>query len=384
MSPHPQPTDTAALPQHPILAHPRTGLPLTAIGYRRDGRPVWPALGGSQPVGGAPDPIPVLGATPPPAPATAPPAPQPGTPTGPQPTPPAAPVPVPPPLGGEHGFPPGTPVEQMTPPQQINFWRYHARRNQDQLRQYADYERIKGERDQLRQATQTDLERAQATARTEGESAGRLATGRQVVEAYFTAAAAGRLTEEQITQAVAGLNIDYFMPGGTVDRQRVYDHVNLTVGYAQPVNPYAQPGTTTPLPAPPGPGPVQAVPPAAYGQLPPAATPYGGYPPPAGHTPAVMPPGYGQPAAPGYPPPPTAQAPAYGYPGQTGHLWPDPYGATQRPVYDPAQAAPALPPRQVPDYGQGPSSAAPQNGLAAGAARAAERHGRTRSQQTGG
>ncbi|SDT74342.1 hypothetical protein [Actinoplanes derwentensis] len=383
MKPIPAITDLGALPQHPTLTHPHTGLPITAVGRRRDGQPIWPVIGGSQPVGGGPDPIPVLGATPPPAPQTTP-QPQPQPQPVPAPTGPPTPVPVPPPLGGEHGFPPGTPVEQMTPPQQINFWRHHARRNQDQLRQYADYEQIKGERDQLRTATQTDLERAQATARTEGESAGRLAAGRQVVEAFFTAAAAGRLTEEQIAQAVAGLNIDYFMPNGAVDRQRVYDHVNLTVGYAQPFYPYAQPG---PVALPPGPGPLQAVPPTAYGQMP---APYVGYPPATAPAPAAVPPGYGQPV-PGYPPQPIPgqappAAPAYGYPGQSGHLWPDPYGATQRQAYDPyAQAAGGQPPvRQVPDYGQGPSTAGPQNGLVAGAARAAERHGRTRSQQTGG
>jgi hypothetical protein len=34
-----------ALPLHRILLHPRTGLPLRAVGLRRDGRPIWPVLG---------------------------------------------------------------------------------------------------------------------------------------------------------------------------------------------------------------------------------------------------------------------------------------------------------------------------------------------------
>lgn len=34
------------LPLHPTLLHPRTGLPLQAIGFRRDGRAIWPQLGG--------------------------------------------------------------------------------------------------------------------------------------------------------------------------------------------------------------------------------------------------------------------------------------------------------------------------------------------------
>lgn len=33
------------------LIHPRTGHPIRPLGYRRDGRPVWPVLGGSEPTG---------------------------------------------------------------------------------------------------------------------------------------------------------------------------------------------------------------------------------------------------------------------------------------------------------------------------------------------
>jgi hypothetical protein len=108
--------------------------------------------------------------------------------------------------------------------------------------------------------------------------------------------------------------------------------------------------------------------------------------------PAPVAPAYGQPPVPGYPPQfgQPAAPPAYGYPGQTGQPWPDPYGTTLRqpPVQDPYARAVLgggqQPMRQVPDYGQGPSPATPQNGLAAGAAKAAERHGRTRSQQANG
>jgi len=32
---------------HPHLVHPRTGLPLAALGFRKDGRPIWPVLGAS-------------------------------------------------------------------------------------------------------------------------------------------------------------------------------------------------------------------------------------------------------------------------------------------------------------------------------------------------
>lgn len=35
------------LPMHPILKHPLTGLPLQALGYRRNGQAIWPIIGGS-------------------------------------------------------------------------------------------------------------------------------------------------------------------------------------------------------------------------------------------------------------------------------------------------------------------------------------------------
>lgn len=403
----------AVLPVHPE-PHPITGLPVRALGVTRRG-PIWPAIGGSQP-SGEPAPIPVLGATPPPAAsAQQPPAPQQTPPAQPQPqqpqapTPqqppaaPQAPVPAPPP-GGDNGFPPHTPVESMTPQQQANFWRYHARRNQDQLRTYADYDAIKAENERLKQLTQTDAQRAAEQAKQEGIQLGRQDTAKQVVEAYFAAAAAGRMGEQQVAEALPGLNIAYFMNNGVVDRQKVYDYVNTVVGYAQqaasPTLPGYGPQQGYPQQGQPAPG-------APYApQAPAPVGPYGAYQPVTPYPPqaqaaapaAPVAPGYGQPApVPGYPPQfPQQQVPAapqqYGYPGQNGHPWPDPYGTTTRqaPVVDPyAQAVlggqpQQQPQRQVPDYGQGVGQQTPANGMAAGAARAASRHGKTRSAQTAG
>ncbi|MGK5677512.1 hypothetical protein [Actinoplanes sp. URMC 104] len=372
--------DTEALPTHETLTHPITGLPVTAIGRRRDGRLIWPAMGGSQPNGDPSIPPP---APQPPAPQPTPPGQPPAQPAPPAPqqTPPAPPAPVPgPPPGGDLGFPPHTPVEQMTVQQQANFYKHHMRRNQDQLRQYADYEQIRQERDQLRQATQTDLQRAQEEARQQGVQLGQQQAGRQVVEAYFQAAAAGRMSPEQVEAAVRVVNTDAFMANGVVNRQAVFDYVNVLVGAALPAVPaYGQPPAAPVAPAQPAP-----------------VGPYGAYQPVAPVAPAApAQPVYGQPPAPAYPQqqygqqPTVPQQPAYGYPGQNGQQWPDAYGTTnrQQPVTDPyAQAAlGGQPQRQVPDYGQGSVPQVPQSGLAAGAARAAQRHGgRTRTQQISG
>lgn len=44
--------DVVPLPVHPSMRDPRTGAPLQAIGLRRNGDPIWPVMGGSQPFGG--------------------------------------------------------------------------------------------------------------------------------------------------------------------------------------------------------------------------------------------------------------------------------------------------------------------------------------------
>jgi hypothetical protein len=77
---------TKYLPKHATLVHPLTGQPIEAIGVRRDGSPIWPVMGGSQPTGEP---------TPPAPPADPAPAPKPGPPPAPASPPPANPAPPP-------------------------------------------------------------------------------------------------------------------------------------------------------------------------------------------------------------------------------------------------------------------------------------------------
>lgn len=264
----------------------------------------------------------------------------------------------------------------MNPTQQAAFWRYHARQNQDKLRQYADYDQIRAERDQLKQATQTEMQRAAAEAEQRGRTAGLSEAGGQVVEAWFRAAAAGRMSEEAIAAQLATLNRAAFLNGGQVNTQAIYDHVNVVVGgqmqpqpYQQPVPPqYAvpgQPGYAAPaggvqMPQPNTYGgqptyvqPVQA--PAQYGQpVPPGQ--YGQQPAPYGQAPQPAPPNGGWPQ---YAPVPQPPAPAQ----------PVGWAAPGMPGYGPPQW------RQVPDYGQGGQPAAPQGSAEAGKQKAAARHG---------
>lgn len=319
---------------------------------------------------------------------------QPGQPGG-QPVPTPPPVFNPPP--GERGFPENTAVEQMQPPEQAAFWRFHARRNQDQLRAMADYDQIRQERDQLRQATQTEMQRAAGDAEQRGYASGQAAAASQIVEAYFRAAAANRMSDSAIEAQLATLNRAAFVNNGAVNPQQVYDHVNLIVGgQMQPAQqvPVQQPYNAGGI-IPPGQpvyGP-QGQPAQAYGQ--PVYAAAGQNPGWAAYGQPPAQPGYGQPQA-----QTTSNAAAFGQPqqqvpgfGQAQQQvaspggWPQYAPVPQVPVQPNGWVAPGMPGygqplmRQVPDYGQGAQPSSPVAAPEAGRARAAERHGTTRSAQ---
>jgi hypothetical protein len=461
---------TEPLPVHPTKVHPMTGEPLRALGFTKRGAVIWPQMGGSHPLGTPPVPqqtgntpgIPTLGGgfvqpggpqpgQPPVHPVQQVPQGQPagqpagqpqGQPAGqpqgqpqvqpgqfpagqpqvqpgqqqgqpggqPQGQPGQLPAPVPGPPPGDRGFPEGVPVENMSVDQRANFYRYHMRRNQDEIRrlesQYGDYAQVVQERDQLRQATQTDLQRAQAEAEARGRQIGMESAAGQIVEAYFRAAAANRLSEEAINAQLTTMNRAAFVQNGAVSQQQIYDYVNVIVG-GQPQPQQLPAGYGQQYAAPGGqPQPVYAQ--ATVGQ-----PVYPGQPQlPVGYGQPQLPAGYGQPMAgygqpqPGYGQQPGQQmapnAAAFGDPGQQQSFgqpvqqapggWPQYAPVPQQPQQQvPGWNVPGMPGygqggqfRQVPNYGQGPQPTSPQSSPEAGKQRAADRHGTTRTAQRTG
>lgn len=110
--------------------NPQTGL--TALGFRRDGRPIWPVLGGSQPAG---EPTSVT----PPVP----------VPTPPIPAPVPAPVVTPAPSPGEDG---------QTFSSEEEKWKYFARKHEAAARANADKAK---QYDELQQAQMTETQKQQ-------------------------------------------------------------------------------------------------------------------------------------------------------------------------------------------------------------------------------
>jgi hypothetical protein len=149
------------------LVHPLTLKQIRPVGFRKDGRPIWPILGGSEP----PNQPPAPPAGPPPANPPAPPA------------PPANPPADPP---GDKGFPEGTPLEQMNVEQQRNYWRHYARQHESRANARADYDDVKAKAakyDELQRQQQTPSEQAVNDAKDEGKREG-------AREAYAKSAAA--------------------------------------------------------------------------------------------------------------------------------------------------------------------------------------------------
>lgn len=329
----------AGLPVHPTKRHPLTGVPLQALGRTKDGRLIWPVMGGSQPAG-EPQPNPNPG--PPPGP------PQPGPNPNPHPAalpplpgPPGMPA-TPPGMGtGEHGYPEHTPVNHMTTEQQAAYWRHYARRNEDRLKQMGDYAQLKEQAEAYQrylQESATEQQRAVTEAEQRGRKAAAAEYGGQMVEAYVRAAATGRMSEEQVSTLLQGLDRNRFVnpATGQVDAQMVQGYVSM---------------------------------------LAPAPMPAGGYLTAGG----VMPPGVL------YPPPGAPQAPGVAVQPQLTY----PPGATQT-VGAPAQVTwnsypqqPGQPPaqpdmgasRQVPSYGQAQYPTPQPRGLEAGKAVAQQRFG---------
>lgn len=225
--------------------------------------------------------------TPPPAPAPPAPAPTPGgpAPQPPAPTPqPSAPIPgslptvpqfvAPPPApqapaqpatGDADSFPANTPVAQMTPDQQVAYWKHQSRKHEERVKSMADYDQMKSAYDEYQRlltASQTEQEKAVAEARRQGHAEAMAAAGGQLVEQWVRAAAAGRLAEPSVDALLAGLDRTRFLrTDGGVDTDKVYQFVGsivpapvavpaVTADPNQPGAVVVQPGIVPPPPPP--------------------------------------------------------------------------------------------------------------------------------------
>lgn len=148
-------------------------------------------------------------------------------------TPPAEPTPVPTPPANtekakEYGFPPGTPVAEMTDGQRANYWQAHSRKHEDAAKA------LKADSDELvklRAETATEAEKALNAARADE----RAKSAPRLVGAEFRAAAKGVLTNDQRDALLEDLDLTkYLTDKGEVDVEKVERKVAALAPVAPP------------------------------------------------------------------------------------------------------------------------------------------------------
>jgi hypothetical protein len=262
----------------------------------------------------------------------------------------------------ENGYPDHTPVQAMNAEQQAAYWRTYARRNEDRIKQMGDYQQLKEQADaysKLLAETQTEQQKAVTAAEARGRTAALAEAGSQMVEAYVRAAATGRMSEEQVSTLLQGLDRTRFVnPGnGQVDAAMISGYIAMLA----PAAPMAGwPGAPVYAPPVPATGQVQMPPGTTFTNAPP------------GQQPLTYPgqqPGYGQQPYPQQQQQP-GQAPWSVYPPQQQPQQP------QQPATPPAMGDG----RQVPSYGQAQFATPPASGFEAGKAVARARFAKPATQ----
>lgn len=132
----------------------------------------------------------------------------------------------------EHGYPDQTPVKDMPAEQRAAYWKHQARKHEGRVKEMSDYDAVKAELDQLKQATQTDAEKAIEAARKEAADAARAEARRDtlpaLVKAEFKASAAGKIPGDRLATILEPLDLTKFLTadGGEVDTDKVQHYVD--------------------------------------------------------------------------------------------------------------------------------------------------------------
>ena len=189
------------MPALPI--HPTTGL--QALGFTSRG-PIWPVMGGSQPLGEPNDPPPA--------------------------DPPADPPPNDPPADPpDRGFPANTPIKDMTAEQQAAYWKFHDRRKSDTLSAYEGItpeqaKQWKKDADEARRNQLQPSERALEDARSEAAASAAQAAATEWA-GQLTEAIVGQFVQEEAQRSavLAGINPMTFVKDGKFDKDALIGHL---------------------------------------------------------------------------------------------------------------------------------------------------------------
>lgn len=106
----------------------------------------------------------------------------------------------------DQGYPVDTPLAEMTDKEQVAYWKTQSRKHEREARKRADYDQVKAERDELKQKSMTDGEKAVEEAREQGKREAFTESGSRIVAAYATA-----LLGDKAETVLAGLNASAFI-----------------------------------------------------------------------------------------------------------------------------------------------------------------------------
>lgn len=140
---------------------------------------------------------------------------------------PPKPSDVPPsgPTINEHGYPENTPIKEMSPEHQVNYWKYHSRKNENLLKSSVskeEHDRVKLELDNIKRAALPEAERVQADAQAAAKKAALTALAPKLIRAEIRAATAGKVTAQQIDEALEFVDERKFLDqNGDVDPDKV-------------------------------------------------------------------------------------------------------------------------------------------------------------------
>lgn len=190
-------------PFHPVFG-------FQALGLKKNGDPIWPIMGGSAPTG-----HPAI--NPPPT----------DPPAGPPSEPPATDPTDPP----DRGFPPDTPIAEMTDAERANYFKFHDRRKSDTLKAYQGITpeqalQWKQEAEEARRQQMQPSERALEDARSEASAAAAQQAAEQWAPQLAEAVVSQFVTDEKARPAVmAGLNPMTFVKDGKFDKDALIGHL---------------------------------------------------------------------------------------------------------------------------------------------------------------
>lgn len=137
-----------------------------------------------------------------------------------------------------NGYPENTPLEKMTAEQQAAYHKAQSRRWEQRAKSAVsrkDYDALVAERDQLRQANETENEKALREAREAGRIEARDSSFRDTATSMlrFGLRANGITKDDEINEIVATTNFDAFKgEDGVLDEAKIASHVKRQAGMA--------------------------------------------------------------------------------------------------------------------------------------------------------